>query len=268
MSRVLTGPLRRTAATATLLAGVATPAAADSLCQGFGPQTPRDIASTAGTNPRVFPVAPPASEMTLCNIHFHVNAEHKGPGFSISAGDGEHGGFQCNETGSLTGAELSAPEHGSSECHGVKPGDTIEVHWVHTTCDVTPGPGLTSCVSDTCRNPQLRVEAQVFLVVNDPTALDFADFVYGGHVVEGRSQAKALPTGTGAPVQFLGSTTGPTYTDEACSPMEVTWNVRPSCAKVNIVSLNAWCGGNVFEEDHAHGVRHLVTAPDLLSEIH
>ena len=129
------------------------------VCQNFGPQTPRDISVKAGSNPRPAPLAPAASAMNLCNIHFHSNAEHKGPGFKVFAGKGEHGGYKCNLTDQLTAAELKAPEHGA--CHGLKPGDTIEVHWVHTSCAVTPGKGLESCSSKACANPVLRVEAQV-----------------------------------------------------------------------------------------------------------
>ena len=43
--------------------------------------------------------------------------------------------------------------------------------------------------------------------------------------------------------------------------------VRPRCAKLDINSLSEWCKRNVFEEDHAHGVRKLVTNPKLLSKI-
>jgi len=243
-------------------------AAADELCVGYGPQTPRDIASVAGTNERLFTLAPPPSQMNLCNIHTHTNAEHKGPGFSVFAGDDEHGGYKCNETDSLTAAELEDPSHGHGAFHGIKPGDTIEVHWVHSSCAVEPGKGLGSCLSDACANPQLRVETQVFLVVNDPKALDFGSFAYGGNVVSGLHQAKSLPTGTGEPVVFTGSTTGPKYSQSVCSPLQVTWSVRPSCAKVDVGSLYAWAEkGNVFEENHSHGVRQLVTAPELLSPI-
>lgn len=119
--------------------------------------------------------------MNLCNIHTRTNAEHKGPGFTIHAGDGEHGGYKCNETASLTKAELTDSAKGHGAFHGVKPGDTIEVHWVHTSCDIAPGEGLGSCLSDACANPQMRVETQVFLVVNDRKALDFNDFAYGGN---------------------------------------------------------------------------------------
>jgi hypothetical protein len=47
----------------------------------------------------------------------------------------------------------------------------------------------------------------------------------------------------------------------------VTWSVRPSCARIDIGSVHAWCADNVFNENHAHGVRQLVTAPERLARI-
>ena len=239
------------------------------LCKDFGPQTPRDISNVNGTNPVTFKRAPSAKQLNLCNIHTHTNAEHKGPGFNVFVNDGKHGGYACNGTSKLTDAELVDPTGGNGAYKGVKPGDTIEVHWVHSSCDITPGEGLGSCLSDTCENPLLRVEAQAFLVVNDPeNALDFTDFDYGGLSEKGLHKAKALPGGTGRPIVFAGSTTGPKYTQSVCSPVKVTWSVRPRCAKLDIGSLNRWAEqGNVFNEDHSHGVRQLVTAPELLSPI-
>ncbi len=241
---------------------------AESLCLDAGPQTPRDISIKSGVNPNLFALAPGSEQMNLCNIHTHTNAEHKGPGFSVYAGDGVNGGYQCNDSASLTAAELTDPANGNGAFKGVKPGDTIEVHWVHTSCDITPGEGLGSCLSETCTNPLLRVEAQAFLVVNDPDAINFNDYAYAGTITNGLHQAKALPSNTGSPVVFRGSTTGPSYTQSTCSPLEVTWAVRPSCAKLDIGSLSEWAAnGNVFNEAKSHGVRQLVTAPELLSEI-
>ena len=176
----------------------------------------------------------------------------------------DNGGFACNATSDLTEAEL-APAPG--EFGGVKPGDTIEVHWVHTTCDAAPGEGLGACVPETCTDPLLRVEAQAFLVVNDSAALDFTEMTYGGNMVNGYHQAKMIPSDTGTPVTFRGSTTGPSYTQSSCSPAQVTWNVRPSCAKLDINSLHEWAKDNPFNEDESHGVRQLVVAPELLSAI-
>ena len=250
------------------VAAVAVPAMAQDICQGYGPQTPRDITSATGTNARLFTLAPDVSKMNLCNIHTHTNAEHKGPGFAVFAGAADDGGYKCNDDGELTEAQLTDPAGDGGAFKGAKPGDTIEVHWVHSSCDITPGPGLGSCLSDACANPQLRVEAQVFLVVNDPTALDFTSFGYEGNVVNGLHQAKAIPDDTGDPVVFQGSTTGPSYTEAKCSPLQVTWSVRPQCARVDISSLHKWAEqGNVFEETKSHGVRQLVTSPELLSPI-
>lgn len=235
------------------------------LCLDMGPQTPRDIASKTGLNTVTFPMAPAPGEMNLCNIHTHTNAEHKAPGYSIFVGDGVNGGYACNGTPELTEAELT-PLEGAYK--GVKPGDTIEVHWVHTSCDATPGEGLGACVPEGCSDPLLRVEAQSFLVVNDPDAPSFMDYAYQNTMRDGLHQAKALPAGTGEPVVFRGSTTGPSYDQSTCSPAQVTWSVRPQCMKVDIRSLHSWASrGNVFNETESHGVRQLVTAPELLAPI-
>ena len=105
-----------------MVMGLSSQAVAADLCKGFGPQTPRDISSVSGSNARLFSTAPSSEKMNLCNIHFHTNAEHKGPGFSVFAGAGKHGGFQCNATSKLTAAELKDPTDGHGACHGVQAG--------------------------------------------------------------------------------------------------------------------------------------------------
>jgi len=75
-----------------------------------------------------------------------------------------------------------------------------------------------------------------------------------------------IPSNTGAPVQYEGSTPGPSYNEKG-SPFQVSWSVRPKVAKVDIRTVETWFKNNVFNEDHAHGVRNLVINPDLLSEI-
>lgn len=236
----------------------------EKLCLDAGPQTPRDISNGYGLNGVSFPLAPPSAEMNLCNIHTHTQAEHKGPGFNIAVSNGD-AGFACNDTRDLTKAELT-PAPGAYK--GVNSGDTIEVHWVHTTCDTTPGEGLGACVPKSCKDPALRVETQVFLVVNDSNALDFVDLAYQGNMVNGLHQPRSLPMSTGTPVEFLGSTTGPSYNQASCSPAQVTWSVRPQCDKLDINSLHRWAeADNVFKETKSHGVRKLVTAPELLSPI-
>jgi hypothetical protein len=257
--------LLKVSALAWLLCGAPNTALAE-VCQGFGPQAPRDIDNPAGENKSIFSFAPNFQEMNLCNIHFHKQAEHKARDFSLFAGDIEHGGYRCRATFSLSKAELQPLQ--VNHCTNIGPGDTVEFHWVYTSCEVEPGEGLESCFADACSNPNLRVETQVFLVVNDPKkALDFMKFSYQGNIVDGYHQAKSLPSGTGTPVEFLGSTTGSSFSESVCSPFQVSWSVRPRCAKVDIASLSAWCEDNIFHEEHAHGVRQLVVNPELLSTI-
>jgi hypothetical protein len=237
--------------------------------KGFGPQSPRDIDASAGNNYRTFSHAPQYQKMNLCNIHFHKNAEHKGGQFTTFVGYGDgHGynsGYKYN--GTLSSAE-STPldaavclnKHG-----GLLVGDTIEVHYVHSSARVKPGHTLGACLSDDIKNPQLRVETQVYVLVNDSSALDFFELSRNG-VRKGLHQALNIPNNTGTPIQYSGSTTGPSYNEKG-SPFQVTWNVRPQVSKVDITSVGEWCKGNVYKEDHAHGVRNLVINPDLLSTI-
>ncbi|WP_202984496.1 delta-class carbonic anhydrase [Thiomicrorhabdus xiamenensis] len=235
--------------------------------KGFGPQAPRDIDSKAGNNTIAFSTAPASSAMNLCNIHFHKNAEHKGGEFTTFAGNGDgHGylsGYKYN--GTLTQAESHAVhEEICPSKHGaLSVGDTIEVHYVYSTAQVTPGATLGSCLSDSIKNPQLRVEAQVYVLVNDKNALDFNELTQYG-MKDGKYQALNIPGDTGTPVAYEGSTTGPGYNEKG-SPFQVSWSVRPKVAKVNIETVGQWCQGNDFKEDHAHGVRNLVINPDLLS---
>jgi hypothetical protein len=236
---------------------------------GFGPQSPRDIDSAAGNNRRIFSAAPHYRHMNLCNIHFHAHAEHKGGEFTTYAGngDGEGHGTGYRFSGDLSAVELAPvaepicrTEHGS-----LTPGDTIELHYVHTTAMVEPGPTLGACLSESIGNPQLRVETQVFVLVNDDEARDFGKLTEVG-MVDGYHQALNIPDDAGTPVQYAGSTTGPGYNENG-SPLQVSWSVRPEVIRVDIDTVGDWCGDNIFDETGAHGVRNLVMNPDLLSKI-
>ena len=150
--------------------------------KGFGPQTPRDIDAVEGRNQRIFSEAPASTEMSLCNIHFHKNAEHKAKAFSIYAGNGNGEGYQSGyryDTALLSKAEL-APTHAKicDSAHStLKSGDTIEVHYVYSTAQIKPGKSLGACFNKAVegQNPQLRVETQVYVAVNDKHALNFKD---------------------------------------------------------------------------------------------
>lgn len=231
---------------------------------GFGPQAPRDIETTEGTNTRTFEEAPAYTEMNLCNIHFHEGAEHKGGQFTKYAGNGNGEGYNSGfeYSGELSESELAPSD---VDAAGLEPGDTIEVHYVHTTALITPGPTLGACLSESIMNPQLRVEAQVYVIVNDESAMDFTSLMEVGEA-GGYHQALNIPADTGTPVAYAGSTTGPSYNEKG-SPLQVSWSVRPEVVKVSIDTVAAWFGDNMFDEKKAHAVRNLVTNPTLLSPI-
>ncbi|PID61427.1 MAG: hypothetical protein CR974_04205 [Gammaproteobacteria bacterium] len=238
--------------------------------KGFGPQAPRDIDDPVGENIEPFTFAPSSRKMNLCNIHFHKNAEHQGGEFRQFAGygDGEGYGSGYRYTGILSASErqpVAAPicpsDHGA-----LSVGDTIEVHYVYSGAKVKPGKTLGACLDGSMQQPALRVEAQVYVLVNDAKAANFTQLMQH-RVIRGRHQAIRIPKNTGKPVVYAGSTTGPKYNEHA-SPYKVTWSVRPKVLKVNAKTVGQWCKGNVFHEKKAHGTRNLVQNPTLLSPIH
>lgn len=236
---------------------------------GFGPQSPRDLTKREGSNTRAFAAAPARQSLNICNIHLHENAEHRGGEFTTFAGNGDgHGngtGYKYN--GTLTAAELSpiAQPVGHSEHGSLEPGDTIEIHFVYSSADTKPGSTLSACFNDAIKNPQLRVEAVIAVLVNNPAAQNMTH-IAEIRQIDGLYQAPNLPEKLGTPVSYAGSTTGPSY-NEIASPFQVTWNVRPAVAKLDINSLAAWFAENPFKEEHAHGARNLVTDPAMLSAI-
>jgi hypothetical protein len=239
-------------------------------CERAGPQSPRDIDKASGENPVRFVQATPATASRLCDVHFHKNAEHKARAYDTPADDGT-AGFLCSEWARDPQAGEAAPP--GEGCEGIELGDTIEVHWVYTTCNVESEPCIASCFSPSCANPQLRVEAQVFFLTNgdfgyEPYRSGNSEMVWTGPDDWAQAgYAESPPPADGA-VEYLGSTTGSAYNQEnACSPFQVTWNVRRDCRPLGLEELDAWCKTNVFCEDHAHGSRKLVTVPGLLSEI-
>lgn len=243
--------------------------AANTAGKGFGPQSPRDLDQEDGNNLRLFSEAPSHTQMNLCNIHFHAAAEHKGGEFTTYAGNGDGEGYDTGYVynGTLAQELLAPPSR--AICPGPKgslqSGDTIEVHYVFSSAQVQPGATLGSCLADGTMNPQLRVEGQVLVLVNDENAADFQQLAAVG-TENGYHQALNIPTNTGDPIEYAGSTTGPAYNTQG-SPLQVSWSVRPEVAYVNIDSVGAWCDSNPFEERAAHGVRNLVINPDLISDI-
>lgn len=264
-----------------LLAGAqvvqsAEPASNLACSKDAGPQSPRDIAVLLpGTNTTPVKSAEPPAKMNLCNIHFHRNAEHKVTSSKTIAVKGANIGFVCEKAdpaatkkpAQAAGATSTAGKGGESahvKCDSVAVNDTIEVHWVFTSCPSPDKPTMEKLGNCTqCKDYVLRVEAKVFLLTddNDKDGVDFANF----EKADGKFQPKMLPDGKGA-VEYNGSTTGPSYNSVAsCSPVKATWSVRPECSPLKLSSLKSWCSTNKFGEKEAHGVRPLVTKAELLS---
>jgi len=236
---------------------------------GAGPQSPRDIGNKTGSNRRRFGTAPVRQAMNLCNIHLHKNAEHRGGDFTTYAGngDGTGNGTGYRYNGKLTKTELAPSKvaPGASEHGTLATGDTIEIHFVYSSADVSPGATLGACITEAITNPQLRVETIVAVLVNDNAAADFVQ-LSAIQKISGYFQVPNLPENLGDPVSYAGSTTGPDYNEKA-SPFQVSWSVRPKVVKIDISSVASWLSKNLFKEDHAHGVRNLVIDPELLSPI-
>ena len=224
-------------------------------CVGAGPQAPRDIDKHAGTNPVIFSEAPAIADMNLCNVHFHRNAEHKAAAYSTYVEDGDASGWACQEPAP---GRLEHKHASYNGCDGIAPGDTIEVHWVHTTCDiesegVTPmGGGLSACLTTACSNPQLRVAAGVYVLQKNG---------------ELKFSSEALMSHNDPVVTYTGATTGTSYSNDHCSPFQVTWDVKTTCDTLDIDDFSKWCSHNKYDDHHAHGVRELVTPENLLSKI-
>ena len=200
-------------------------------CSRAGPQSPREIdgSTIAGTNghasssssrpPPSF--AGPAETLNLCNIHMHKNAEHKAQAFSKPAGSDNNHGWQCSQV-DLTAAETAATA-APSVCGGLRPGDTVEVHWVYSSCNGGPGHTIKACMKDhpdgatggPCagdgwRTASYRVEAQVFVLVNGPGpqdggGLDFATMTTVTTVASSNLHQVVLPDSSGGRVQYVGS---------------------------------------------------------------
>ena len=134
---------------------------------------------------------------------------------------------------------------GSGEACGVAVGDRVEFHWVHTNCELPaePKPGLSNCVCDR-DDLTLRVITQAYVVGPSGSEL-------------------AMPSGE--MVKYVGSTTGPSYSDEVCSPAKVNWEVNPTVETLSLDALAGFCADNAWAETKAHGIREVVKRADWLA---
>lgn len=163
--------------------------------------------------------------MTLCNIHLHESAEHKGGEFTTYAGDGHGSGFSYD--GTLTPEELPPSRPRSATARMAIWRRATPSRRISSTRPPRPSPAppCKAALPKATHNPQLRVEAVIGVLVNDPEADDFTQDAPGSSL-DGLNQLPDLPADLGAPTVYNGSTTGEDF-DLKGSPVQVTWSVRP-----------------------------------------
>ena len=95
--------------------------------------------------------------MNLCNNHFHKNAEHAGGKFTQYVGNGDGQRYQGGYlySGKLTAQQLQPVSKNvcPSKLGGLQSGDTIEVHYVHSSAQIKPGATLGACLNGSINPP-------------------------------------------------------------------------------------------------------------------
>ncbi|GMH78665.1 hypothetical protein TL16_g07892 [Triparma laevis f. inornata] len=136
-------------------------------------------------------------------------------------------------------------------------GHTYEFHWVHCTGGTGLSPGLGGAF-ELVNNPSVLVCGQPVVVINrvpnyDPSLSTFSitSPEYGGRT-EGTVPLKT----------YIGSTTGPSYNNEVCSPYEVSRTVDLACTEITAEAMDMVCkemiDAGLQVDTHPHKSRMLV----------
>jgi len=252
-------------------------------CDDAEPQAPRDLTANAAGSKIPKAVAlneAQAASLPLSNVHYHLGAEHKSEAYSDDtdsvafdsrrlddhsrslAGDKPvRPGYMCAR-GDLTEAEKAPYEF--KHCKGeVEVGKSYEIHYVHSSAGYSEADlvgadidGIDDGLGGAANgrgmlNPMVVVQGQVFQIVQ------------GGPTVDNMLTAWTVVDHTDS-VMYPGSTTGPSHTNEVCSPYSITWHVDKACHKVSPESFDNLCKQMVdmykLEHDlYPHGSRKIVS---------
>merc|ERR1712217_504296 len=252
----------------------------------MGPQAPRDLSTGAvgKMTPKSASLKEKQAEfLPLANVHFHLGAEHKSDEYSNSTDSDAYDansrrlgedrrlaanvrpGFMCPTAG-LSATQL-AP-YTFQHCKGdVQVGKSYEVHYVHSSAGYSTAMLQNQGVRDFdlmddglggaangrgILNPMIVVQGQVFQIVNGAPYVD--DLLHGWSVMDHSSA-----------VMYQGSTTGPSHTNQVCSPFVITWHVDKSCHQVSPESFDKLCKDmkdmyNLDADLYPHGSRQIVSS--------
>lgn len=266
-------------------------------CTVAGPQSPKDLTTDRISDGNRFSAAPvmhrkQMNDMELVNVHFHLGAEHKsdaynsnavsdsGTTFTAGGHDVRAGWWATGTAADFHSTRASATPVGSP-CEDLYVGDTIEVHWVHSSAgkqaagsDDPEGTHLTDGLGNAANgrnllNPMLHVEGTVYSIVSDDTAETVFD--------PGKNEPEKNKTlldyhmpkaGENDYVRYVGSSTGQSFTgnfaakDQLCSPYVINWGVDLRLHKVKNTTMVELCQAlkknNIVTDLKPHGSRVLL----------
>merc|ERR1712129_134669 len=197
----------------------------------------------------------------------HETAEE---GSETDDSHGVRGGFRCHHY-DATDEKYTKP-YEWKHCHGMKVGETYEVHWPHSAagacgtvdqyqtpfydgvfCNLPEDVFKTLGKQDIASN--VGVHGQVFTIVNDESYF-YSDMIRG-MIVDGEMGKDVT--------YYTGSTTGDTRSNEQCSAYApITWQVDRKCHQISASSFDKMCYDMKMQRDdmsgdlHPHGARELV----------
>jgi len=237
-------------------------------CEDAEPQSPRDLTPgfVGGLEPRVRPLDGDATPRFIqANLHFHLGAEHRS---NIT-----NGYFQSAEDVGLSTPLVrpqSSPDiregyfcglddvssddrdyYSFTHCKGVSVNYTYEFHWVYSTGAPLIGlrdegdegqlgitDGLGGALART-NNPKIIVRGQVCRIIYNKSlgSLDSAlvDADYDNFLQKWRQPPETRG------VRYIGSTTGTSFNNSVCSPLEVNWHVDTECCTLSAQTFDRLC---------------------------
>jgi hypothetical protein len=199
----------------------------------------------------------------------HETAEE---GSETDDSHGVRGGFRCHHY-DATDEKFTKP-YEWKHCHGMKVGETYEVHWPHSAAGAcgtvnqyqTPFYDGVFCNLNmeafSTLGPQdiasaVGVQAQIYTIVNDESYF-YPDMIRGWIIDDVDEMGKDI-------AYYTGSTTGTSRSNQLCSQYTpITWQVDRKCHVISASSFDKLCydmmlqRDDMYDDTHAHGSRELV----------